>query len=357
MLLCYWAWLKQDFYWDRSQKDHYELVKDAVSTLLDELISCVPRETGNGWDIPKVHEQLHIPCYIQMFGAHRNLHTGPAENNHIELSKKPAARTQKRSHVFDWQVSNRLIDKLVVDLASFTMNEHLEGSQSTPNVQDGVTPSSATFDILFWVDTTGQVHADLMTPTVHGKYMPPMHVLHCLSDYCIERADVGRVDGKITIRCYTEMVVNGIYLRTNPSHRDGPWFDNVRTVVEYNNDGETVIESGGLKFMFCFPNIPTQYFGVLHPAYGYSPAYSVISKMYRMEYVDDPDDIMMEIDRASGAWQLDTDRVDILSPPKLSIIPLSSCISHLLLIPYHTASKYMIGIISQTEWADLFVTY
>jgi hypothetical protein len=109
MLLCYWAWLKLDTFWDRSNVEQYESVKDAVSTLLGELISCVPRETGNGWDIPKIHEQLHIPCYIQMFGAHRNLHTGPAENNHIALSKKPAARTQKRSHVFDWQVSNRLI--------------------------------------------------------------------------------------------------------------------------------------------------------------------------------------------------------------------------------------------------------
>jgi hypothetical protein len=32
-------------------------------------------------------------------------------------------------------------------------------------------------------------------------------------------------------------------------------------------------------------------------------------------------------------------------------------LSHLLLIPYHDASKFMIGIISQTRWADLFVTY
>ena len=357
MLLCYWAWLKQDLYWDRSRKDHYELVKDAVSTLLDELITCVPRVTGNGWDIPKVHEQLHIPCYIQMFGAHRNLHTGPAENNHIELSKKPAARTQKRSHVFDWQVSNRLIDKLVVDLASFTMNEHLEDSQPTPNVPDGVTPSSATFDLSFWIDNTGQVHADLMTPTVHGKYMPPMHVLHCLSDYCLGKPDIVRDDGTIMIRCYTEIIVNGIYLRTNPAHRDGPWFDNVSTVVEYDDDGETVIESGCLKFMFCLPDVSDEYLGVLHPAYGYSPAYSVISKIYRLEYLDDPENIMTEIDRNSGAWQLDIDRIHLQSHPKLSIIPLSSCVSHLLLIPYHTNSKFMIGVISQTEWADLFVSY
>ena len=113
-----------------------------------------------------------------------------------------------------------MIDKLVVDLASFTMEDHLEGSTTMSTVTEGVTPSSATFDIVFWVDTAGLVHADLMTPKIHGKYMPPMSVLHSLSDYCNQRQDVKRDHGKITLRCYTEIITNGIYLRTNPSHRD-----------------------------------------------------------------------------------------------------------------------------------------
>jgi hypothetical protein len=32
ILLCYWAWLKQDVYWDISSKEQYERVKDAEST-------------------------------------------------------------------------------------------------------------------------------------------------------------------------------------------------------------------------------------------------------------------------------------------------------------------------------------
>jgi hypothetical protein len=202
------------------------------------------------------------------------------------------------------------------------------------------------------------VHADLKTPKVHGKYMPPMHVLHCLSDYCIQHQDVPRVDGKITIRCYTEIIVNGIYLRTNPSHPDGPWFDNVTTNAGLDHNGESVVLSGGVKFMFCFPDHSKNVlFGVLHPAYGFSPVYSVITKMYRMEFLDDPDDIMTELDREWGAWLLDNDRTTLESCPRLMVIPLSSVLSHLLLIPYHDASKFMIGIISQTRWADFFVTY
>jgi hypothetical protein len=31
---------------------------------------------------------------------------------------------QMRAHVFAWQVANRLVDKLVVDLADFTVQAH-----------------------------------------------------------------------------------------------------------------------------------------------------------------------------------------------------------------------------------------
>jgi hypothetical protein len=71
-----------------------------------------------------MHEQLHVPCYIQMFGAHRNLHTGPVEHNHIELFKQPGGHTQMHAHVFEWQVVNRLVDKLFLNLTDFTMQAH-----------------------------------------------------------------------------------------------------------------------------------------------------------------------------------------------------------------------------------------
>jgi hypothetical protein len=47
---------------------------------------------------------------------HKNVHTGPAEHNHIDLSKKPAGRKQMQKDNFDWHVSNRLVDKYVVNL-------------------------------------------------------------------------------------------------------------------------------------------------------------------------------------------------------------------------------------------------
>jgi hypothetical protein len=64
--------------------------------MLQELvISSISCFNGNGWNIPKImHEQLNVPFYIQMIGAHQNLHIRPTEHNDIVLSKQPAQQRQ-----------------------------------------------------------------------------------------------------------------------------------------------------------------------------------------------------------------------------------------------------------------------
>ena len=92
-----------------------QIAKNAIWVLTNCLKTLFPRTIGQNWRIPKIHEQLHIAAYIVLFGAHRNMHTGPQEHNHIENTKKPSERTQKRKAVFDLQIANRLVDKYVID--------------------------------------------------------------------------------------------------------------------------------------------------------------------------------------------------------------------------------------------------
>ena len=360
MLLCYWAWLKQDTYWKKDSTSQLEIVKNAVSTLLDELVSCVPRMKGNGWSIPKVHEQLHVPAYIQMFGAHRNLHTGPTEHNHIELSKKTARRTQMRANDFDWQVSNRLVDKFVVDIADYTMSDDLDKTSTPVERPDGIPHNSAVFDILIWVDTIGAVHADVTTPDVHGKYMPCQSVLHCLTTFCLNSDHMDISEASVRIRCVTELLINNVHLRTNPVERGGSWFDNVMIRGKPDENNIASPTYGSLQFMFYFPDIPQVHYGILHPAYGYHPQYSVFTHMYRMEYEDDPDDIIGSSDhlnRKNDCWVLDDEETSNTSVPHLEVICLDAVQSHLLMIPYHEHSKFKIGVVSQALWADKFVMY
>src|SRR5687768_3613859 len=113
MLLCYWAWLKKEEYWYRNDSEAFETAKTAIWVLTHRLQTLFPRKLL--WKIPKLHEQLHIAMYILLFGAHRNVHTGSAEHNHIENTKKPSERTQKHKAVVDLQIANRLVDKYVID--------------------------------------------------------------------------------------------------------------------------------------------------------------------------------------------------------------------------------------------------
>ncbi len=255
MLLCYWAWLKKDKYWQLDSVDQLEAVKDAVSTMLHELITCIPRFKGNGWNIPKIHEQLHVPFYIQMFGAHRNLHTGVTEHNHTTLSKEPAARTQMRANVFDMQVANRLIDKFVVDLASFTMSEEEEPLETPVTSSSTFIPhNSAVFDMLLWTDSNGAQHLDMDTPKRHGKYLPSMDIMKLLFDYCSQRNQATIVDGVQHICCVTELAINGHHLRANMTENDGCWFDNIVLNQEPGPNGVASTIAGNLRFMFFFPD-------------------------------------------------------------------------------------------------------
>ena len=87
MLLCYWAWLKKEEYWQSRDHEASKIAKNAIWVLINRLKDLFPRKEGCQWDIPKWHKQLHIVMYILLFGAHRNMHTGPQEHNHIENTK------------------------------------------------------------------------------------------------------------------------------------------------------------------------------------------------------------------------------------------------------------------------------
>src|SRR5687768_14261965 len=113
MLLCYWAWLKKEEYWHRNDSAGFQTAKTAIWVLVNRLKTLFPCKLF--WNIPKLHEQLHIAMYILLFGAHRNMHTGSAEHNHIKNTKQPSKCMQKRKAVFDLQIANRLVDKYIIE--------------------------------------------------------------------------------------------------------------------------------------------------------------------------------------------------------------------------------------------------
>lgn len=96
-LLCYWQWLKKEEFWDVNDLQISDIAKSSIFKLIDGLKHLFPRTSGNQWKMSKIHEQLHVAHNIYSFGAHQNIHTGPVEHNHIEMSKKPSQHTQKKT--------------------------------------------------------------------------------------------------------------------------------------------------------------------------------------------------------------------------------------------------------------------
>ena len=117
MLLTYWVWLKRDTYWKRFNRDAKEGARQAIQVMLVELMRLWPRTRGQGWELAKIHEQLHVPDDIERNGAPQGSNTGPTEHNHIRLVKRPAKGTQQRAEVFDQQLGQRVSDSYIVDMA------------------------------------------------------------------------------------------------------------------------------------------------------------------------------------------------------------------------------------------------
>ena len=82
--------------------------------MLQELTELWPREQGNGWFKPKVHEQLHVPCDIQRNGSPRNTYGGTVEHNHVGV-KNASKRTQQRRNILDKQIGDCCAETQIVD--------------------------------------------------------------------------------------------------------------------------------------------------------------------------------------------------------------------------------------------------
>jgi hypothetical protein len=361
-VLCYWAWLKKDYHWSKNDPVQFETAKEAIAIMLRNLAASVPRTKGRGWNIPKVHEQLHVAHNILLFGSHKNIHTGPAEHNHIELSKKTAKRTQMRKETFDWQVANRLVDKMVVDLALEVMEtEDLPDKNIATDSHVSKLPhNSAMFDLHIYPTDIylNSINVVLAHPKKHGALMPPPHVLQHLVDTCYPLMDrASRPDG-VTITCFTELSLNGNIVRAHPVYTvDGPWFDYVAVDVD-DNDGEMSSVPARVELMYYFPNNPEERYVVVHPAYDYCQTHTVLTSFHRMQYQDDRPDIFEceeIIDYETDKFILDDDSNTPLPLPRLLTIDSMQVSHHTLMVPYHACSKFMIQVLDQNEWADEFL--
>jgi hypothetical protein len=225
-LLCYWMWLKKDFYWKAGDTIAKEAARTAIQTMLAQLVALWPRDRGQGWQTAKHHEQIHVPDDIDSLGAHQNYHTGSSEHNHIDNIKKPAKMTQGRKSVLDWQIANRRADAYILDLAYDAMKTKVPGFESKvdPGVQNGLSrlASKGIFEL--------QRHPDRIDVNFGWtSESDPGRIPREISDYITLYFSRYHMLDSDTLQLpfFTEYKRQGEVFRAHPNYRQaiGPWFD------------------------------------------------------------------------------------------------------------------------------------
>ena len=117
MILCYWMWLKKPTFWSRTVLHRKYNAKQAIIVMLQSILNLWPRLKGQGWELAKFHQQLHVPDNIVRFGSPQGTHSGPTEHNHICHVKQLAKTTQQRCLSSDEQLGNCVMEQHIVNLS------------------------------------------------------------------------------------------------------------------------------------------------------------------------------------------------------------------------------------------------
>ena len=129
MILCLEAWCSYGPFWGPRNQDKLEpQYKERIGHVVETLEKQLPRSAGNGWNLQKVHEALHIPHFISLYGHPMNYDAGQGEHALKGTAKKPARQSQKRSQKeFLKQVAARVEDRIIKEHA-LSMYEEAEGT-------------------------------------------------------------------------------------------------------------------------------------------------------------------------------------------------------------------------------------
>ena len=179
MILCYWMWLKKDTYWKVGDNRTQLQATTAIRKMLSRIIALWPRTEGQGWKLPKFHEQIHVPDDIADNGSPQGSHSGPLEHNHIDLVKRPTNRTQKRRVSLDKQLGERIYEKYVLQAAANYMSVNPnKNPQSTPSKSKWTVSNNSSKSTLKLKPVQGQIGIFSST----GSFLPSPEVLKYIVD-------------------------------------------------------------------------------------------------------------------------------------------------------------------------------
>ena len=259
LLLSFWAWMKRPTYWKRKDKKAKLRAREKIKTMMSKMNTLWPRTDGQGWDITKFHELLHIPDDLHRFGAHQNVHSGPQEHNHIELSKNPAQRTQKRQKTLHEQVGERVCDHYIVETAYAKINRTYDMVNDSDD--DSATLLESTKN-----GSSFTVRGDATNDGVTVKWGTRKDTLQylldpVLADYLWKTYFLKQEDPDFVLECTTTYKRGDKVFRAHPNYQsEGPWYDWVKVEWSDNDSSDGSEDTSGSSIdssitparLYCF---------------------------------------------------------------------------------------------------------
>ena len=192
--------------------------------------SIVRRKKGNGTKLTKVHQMLHLPYYISMYGCPSNWYGSPAESLHKHFVKKPGKNTQRRPDIFEKQAGKRVVESYIIAVSYNNIIGHV-----VPREKDSSRPiGGSRFEIHVYLNH-------------NGKYIVGSHDIHWPDKRTEKRMTKGNIhfdqgaivatikscytlfdrsSRTVRIPCFTEHKVDGIIYHGHPLYRGkGQWHD------------------------------------------------------------------------------------------------------------------------------------
>ncbi len=238
-LLMWEEWLKSD---EMDVKD-VERAERKHRYIMYLLRKVAPRGEGMGWKIIKFHGITHMADDIKFFGVPSNVDTESDEAGH-KASKTEAVKTQKRKDKFDEQVSIRLSERHLLDLAEAEIDgagglwQYFEKKHSeVPNNRVTGPHNNTEYTIegaqlKVFEDDNGTLQ--LLDVTRKSMGNKPMLVEGSFRQFCIGLT--GILDNHLTnFSIRSTLKGKGVIFRSSLSYHGSIWRDWV--MVDWGDDG------------------------------------------------------------------------------------------------------------------------
>ena len=347
LLLCYWMWLKRDTYWKRGDRQAKQAAKAAIQALLDTLITCWPRTTGQGWKLAKIHEQLHVPDDIERNGSPKGSHSGPTEHNHIALVKKPGQRTQRQRLLFDKQLARRVSESYIIDTCISRMEAV---PPSSANYQDGMRRA---FKSVGGAKGVLCIDEDNVGTIEHNHHcLAPDALLLLMEEFV----------GPIQIPFFTEYRRNGELFRAHPLYHKRPWHDWIMIWWELPEGGlpssvEAVAQKCNVHFGDTMEN---------PKLYGYSPGkilafieypkgnYQAVVETCSYKCQRPANSKFLTTWEPAFVWKRQPGKSRPRKVRHVCLVDVDSIVRHCLIIPYDDNHTSYLEVWARDLWGDQF---